>query len=123
MKKLLILALFFTTIAGTLQAAVSQTNKNVVGEWNYEVPTAPYGYEKGVLMITEKEGQLAGEVKFADGYKIELKNLSYTGNEFKCGLYIDYDYISITANVEGKKMTGTVKTPEGDMKLSAEKAK
>lgn len=123
MKKVLFVVLFFTTIAGSLQAAVSQGNKEVIGEWNYEVPTAPYGYEKGVLIITEKEGQLAGQVKFADGYKIDLKNLNYTGKEFKCGLYIDYDYISITANIEGKKMSGTVKTPEGDMKLSAEKAK
>lgn len=123
MKKLLIIALFFATVTGTLQAAVSQANKDVVGEWNYEVPTAPYGYEKGVLSITEKKGQLAGEVKFADGYKIELKNLSYAGNEFKCGLYIDYDYISITANTEGKKMTGTVKTPDGEMKLTAKKSK
>ena len=123
MKKVLFVVLFFATIAGSLHAAVSQGNKEVIGEWNYEVPTAPYGYEKGVLIITEKEGQLAGQVKFADGYKIDLKNLNYTGNEFKCGLYIDYDYISITANIEGKKMSGTVKTPEGDMKLSAEKAK
>jgi len=123
MKKILLVSIFFVIIAGTLQAAVSQGNKDVVGEWKYEVPTAPYGYEKGVLTITEKEGQLAGEVKFADGYKIELKNLNYTGNVFKFGLYIDYDYISVSAKIEGKKMAGTVKTPDGEMKLTAEKAK
>lgn len=123
MKKLLVVIMFFATVSGTLKAAVSQENKDVVGEWKYEVPTAPYGYEKGSLIITEKEGNLAGEVKFADGYKVELKNLIFADNVFKCGLYIDYDYISITANIEGKKMNGTVKTPEGDMKLTAEKAK
>ena len=123
MKKLLVVVLFFTILSGTLNAAVSSANKDVVGEWKYEVPTAPYGYEKGSLIITEKEGKLAGEVKFADGYKVELKNLELTDNVFKCGLYIDYDYIGITANIEGKKMNGTVKTPEGDMKLSAEKIK
>ena len=123
MKKLLLIAVLFVSIAGYLQASASQSNKNVIGEWNYEVPTAPYGYEKGVLTITEKEGQLTGQVKFADGYKIDLKNLSYADNVFKCGLYIDYDYISITASIEGKKMSGTVKTPDGDMKLTAEKAK
>ena len=123
MKKLLFITLFFVAVTGSLQAAVSQGNEDVVGEWNYEVPTAPYGYEKGVLILTEKEGQLAGQVKFADGYKIELKNLTYADKVFKCGLYIDYDYISLTAKIEGKKMTGTAKTPDGDMKLSADKAK
>lgn len=123
MKRLLFITLFFAAIAGSLQAAGSQGNKDVIGEWNYQVPTAPYGYEKGVLSIVEKEGQLAGEVKFADGYKIELKNLSYTENVFKCGLYVDYNYITVTANIKDKKMTGTVKTPDGEMKLTAEKAK
>lgn len=123
MKKLFFVALLFAIVSGTLQAATSQAKKDVVGEWNYEVPSAPYGYEKGVLAITEKDGKLAGQVKFADGYKIELKNLNYSGNEFKCGLYIDYDYISVTAKIDGKKMAGTVKTPDGEMKLTAEKSK
>lgn len=123
MKKLLFVALFFIAVAGSLQAAISKGNKDVVGEWKYEVPTAPYGYEKGILVITEKEGKLAGEVKFADGYKIELKKLNYAENVFTFGLYIDYEYISVTANTEGKKMTGTAKTPDGDMKFTAEKAK
>ena len=123
MKKLFFIILLSAIITGTIQAAVSEGNKDVVGEWKYEVPTAPYGYEKGVLAITEKDGKLAGEAKFSDGYKIELKNVTYTGNEFKCGLYIDYDYISVTAKIDGKKMSGTVKTPNGDMKLTAEKSK
>src|SRR5210317_1384359 len=115
MKKLLILVLFFVAISGALNAAVSQANKDVVGEWKYEVPTAPYGYEKGSLIVTEKEGELAGEIKFADGYKVELKNLVFNDNVFKFGLYIDYEYISITVNIDGKKMKGTVNTPEGNM--------
>lgn len=123
MKKLLIVALFFATIAGSLQAAVSQENKDVVGEWKYEAPTAPYGYEKGVFTISEKEGKLTGQVKFADGYKIELKKLEYKEKAFSFGLYVDYNYISVKVKIEGKKMTGTATTPEGDIKVTAEKAK
>lgn len=123
MKKLLVIAFLIGIVAGTVDMAVAAGNKDVVGEWKYEVPSAPYGYEKGVLIIAEKEGKLAGEVKFADGYKIELKNIIYAEGEFKCGLYVDYEYVSVKAKIEGKKMKGSVATPEGEMPITAEKVK
>jgi len=123
MKKLLAFAFLFAVVLGTINASVSSGNDDVVGEWKYEVPTAPYGYEKGTLVIEEKESKLAGHVKFEDGYKIELKNLAYADGTLKCGLYVDYEYVSIKAKVDGKKMTGAVDTPEGEMKITAEKIK
>ena len=123
MKKLLIFAFLVAIVAGTVNAGVATSNKDVTGEWKYEVPSAPYGYEKGTLVINEKEGKLVGEVKFEDGYKIELKNLSFAEGVFKCGLYVDYEYVSIKAKISGKDMTGAVDTPEGEMKLTAKKVK
>ena len=123
MKKLFVIAFLMAVVSGTVFASVAQNNKEVVGEWKYEVPTAPYGYEKGVLVFNEKEGKLVGEVKFEDGYKIELKNITYTENTVTCGLYVDYEYVSVKAKVDGKKMTGAVNTPEGEMKITAEKIK
>lgn len=123
MKKLLVFAFLVALVAGTVNAAVATGNKDVIGEWKYEVPTAPYGYEAGTLVIDEKEGKLAGHVKFADGYKIDLKNLTYAEGVFKCGLYVDYEYVSIKAKIKGKEMAGAVDTPEGEMKLTAKKVK
>ena len=121
MKKLMILAFLFTVVMGGVNATANQGNNDVVGNWKYEVPSAPVGYDKGVLVIAEKEGKLVGEVKFADGYKIDIKEVTYEAGVVKCGLYVDYEYVSITANIEGTKMTGTVNTSEGEMKLTAEK--
>jgi hypothetical protein len=124
MKKLMIITFLFTIVLGSVNAAVSQGNSEVVGNWKYEVAGAPTGYEKGTLVFTEKEGKLVGEVKFADGYKIEMKDVKIEeGGVLKCGLYVDYEYISVKAKIEGTKMTGTVNTPEGEMKLLAEKQK
>lgn len=123
MKKFLVLTLLVAVIAGAFNVAVAAEKKAVVGEWKYEVPSAPYGYEAGTLVFTEKEGKLAGHVKFADGYKIDLKNITFAEGVLKCGVYVDYEYISIKAKVEGKKLTGTADTPEGELKLTAEKKK
>ncbi len=123
MKKLMILALVVLAVMGSVNVSLAADNKDIVGSWKYEVPSAPYGYEKGTLIFTEKEGKLVGEVKFADGYKIEMKNVTYENGELKGGLYVDYEYVSVKAKIEGNKMTGTTNTPEGEMKLTAEKQK
>lgn len=123
MKKKIFLAMLMTVVALATIASVSQKKKDVTGEWKYEVPSAPYGYQKGVLVINEKEGNLAGEVKFEDGYKIELKNVSYEEGTLKCGLYVESDYVTVNAKIEGKTLKGSVKTPEGEMNITAEKVK
>lgn len=121
MKKLLIFAFLTAIVVSAVNAATTGKKEEIIGQWKYEVPTAPYGYETGTLLISEKEGEFAGEVKFADGYKIDLKNVRYTEGIFKCGLYIDYQYIDITAKVDGKILAGEVDTPEGKMKITAKK--
>jgi len=123
MKKLIVFAFLLAMGIPGMYASVTPNNKEITGEWKYEVPTAPYGYQKGVLVITEKENNLAGEVKFEDGYKVELKNLKYAEGTFQCGLYIDYDYISVKVTVKGKNLSGIVNSPEGEMKITAEKVK
>ncbi|HKL33906.1 MAG TPA: hypothetical protein VJ919_15300 [Tangfeifania sp.] len=123
MKKLLLLMFMAALFSGALQAAVTESNEDITGEWKYESPHAPYGYEKGSIIISEKEGKLAGEIKFADGYKLPLKNVSYKDGVFKCSLTIDYNDIAIKATFEGSKMKGTADSPEGALPFTAEKAK
>ncbi len=119
----MILALVVLAVIGSVNVSLAAGNKDVVCSWKYEVPSAPHGYEKGTLIFTEKEGKLVGEVKFADGYKIDMKNVTYENGELKGGLYVDYEYVSVKIKIEGSKMTGVAKTPEGEMKLTAEKQK
>lgn len=123
MKKLVIFSFLVAVFVSNVSAVVGTVNKDVTGEWKYEVPSAPYGYEKGTLILEEKEGKLVGQIKFEDGYNIELKNITYADGTLKCGLYVDYEYVSIKAKIDGKKLTGAVDTPEGEMKITASKIK
>ena len=121
MKKLLtlmLLAIFATTV---FQAIAAPDNENVPGEWKFESPNAPYGYDKGSIVISEKEGALAGEIKFADGTKVELKDVKLEENILKFGINVEYNYISIKATIEGKKMKGAANTPDGDLPFEATK--
>jgi hypothetical protein len=124
MKKFFVFTLLFAAfIAITSNAAVSSDNNDVVGEWKYEVPNAPYGYQQGVISFTEENNELSGEVKFSDGYKVKLKEVSYEEGKLTLGLYIDYEYITVKADVEEGAMKGNVNTSEGKMNFTAEKIK
>lgn len=123
MKKVFLLVFLAAIFSGTLHASVSQGNEEITGEWKYESPHAPYGYEKGSIIVSEKEGKLAGEIKFADGYKLPLKDVSFKDGVLKCNLTIDYNDIAIKATIDGAKMKGTADSPEGALPFTAEKAK
>lgn len=121
MKKLMILVFMIGMVPFFANAVSNSSNTPVLGEWKYEVPSAPYGYEKGVLVISEKDSQLVGEVKLPDGYKIELKKLTFEDGIFSCGLYVDYEYVKVKVQIDGQKMSGNVDTSQGQMTLTAQK--
>lgn len=123
MKKVFLLMVLAAIYSGALNAAVLQGTEEIKGEWKFESPSAPYGYEKGSIIVSEKEGNLAGEIKFADGYRMALKNVSYTDGVFKCSITIDYTDIPIKATIEDGKMKGTANSPDGALPFTAEKAK
>ncbi|MBT3383150.1 MAG: hypothetical protein HN778_15830 [Prolixibacteraceae bacterium] len=123
MKKLLVLAFLVAIVSGTLTAGVAQGNKDIVGEWKFESPNAPYGYDKGSFIFSEKEGKLVGEIKFAEGYKMELKEVTFSDDELNCNLYVDYNLVKLKGKIEGKKLTGTADSPEGALPFTAEKVK
>lgn len=120
MKKLFVLTLL-AAFAITLNAAPKTQKKDLLGKWKYESPAAPYGYEKGTLVFSEKEGELAGEIHFNDGSKASMSNVKLEEETLKCGLYVEGGYVVIEAKVDGKKMNGTVDTPDGKIDISAEK--
>ncbi|WP_347838058.1 hypothetical protein [uncultured Draconibacterium sp.] len=123
MKNLMLFVLVVFLAVNTVSAVEKSATKEIVGEWKYEVPSAPYGYNMGTLVIEEKEGKLLGHTKLEDGYKIDLKEVTYNDGIFKCGLYVDYNYVSIKAEVKGKNMKGMVDTPDGEMPITASKVK
>ncbi|QIA07843.1 hypothetical protein [Draconibacterium halophilum] len=123
MKKLLLFVFVLFLTGNLAQATEVKTNDDVIGEWKYEVPSAPYGYNAGTIVIEEKEGQLAGHIKLDDGYKIDLKEIAYSEEGLKCGLYVDYNYVTLKLKVDGENMKGMVSTPEGEMPITAKKVK
>jgi len=120
MKKLLwsfMLLTAITSLAGAnLQAEIK--NKPLLGEWLYSVSDVPYGYEKGSLIFSEKEGKTiciikveAGELVATD-LKIERKKITFTTTVEGSSINIALDRIK-------NKLIGKVDTPDGPKTLTA----
>lgn len=123
MKKLITLTFLLAIIAGSFNASAKVRPKDLVGEWKYEVPAAPYGYEAGILAFTEKDGKLTGALKLNDGSKIDLQDVNLENDVLKFGVYIESGYVAISTKIDGETLDGTVATPDGEMKMTAKKVK
>jgi hypothetical protein len=119
MKKLFALLFLVAMFSGTIFAISGEKSSDLIGDWKFESPHAPDGYNKGSIIIMEKEGVLAGEIKFADGTKVELKDVKFEEKVLKFGINVEYNYIPIIATFEGNKMKGTANTPDGDLPFEA----
>ena len=110
---------FLATIV--FQTTATPVKEEVKGEWKFKSTHAPYGYETGSFVISEKEDALAGEIKFADGTKVEMKNVTHEEGVLKFSINVEYNNIPIKATIEGNKMKGAANTPEGDLPFEATK--
>lgn len=119
MKKL-IFVLFSLSLFSFVVNAQSDHEK-ILGKWKYSVTTdsSPMG---GVLVFSEKDGNLKGEVAPDDGglfpmTKVEMRE----NNTIYFELKPEYDVIKVTLKMDGNKLKGTGSTYQGEFEVTGEK--
>jgi len=121
MKKLnlLITALFFIIVS--VSATASNPNKDLIGEWKFDVAQAPYEFQKGKLVIEQAEDQLEGKVVFERSRDVSIREIGIEEEEITLMLYIQGERVQVTGNIEENKFVGYSKTSQGKMDFMAEK--
>lgn len=120
MKKLL-LAITLLVVVSASGTAAAQNKNAVGGSWKYEVAQAPYGYEKGNIVITAQKNLFSGDVNFDSGYSVKLQDVTWKNDTLRANASVEGESINIVAKVVKNNMTGTVDTSMGKMGLKAEK--
>lgn len=111
--------LFAVILSGLMIFAVAQSNKSERTVWKYEVPKAPYGYDKGTLILTKENNVITGVVQMGSGYNINLQNVSLVNDTIRGNAYIDSEYVALLGNVRDSVIVGTVDTSMGLMDFKA----
>ena len=120
MKKQLFALMLFASIvlfsSSKLEAEVK--SKPILGEWLYEVSDAPYGYEKGSLIFSEKEGKTTCVIKLEAG-ELAVNDLKIEKEKVSFSTTVDGNPINVEQKKKKNKLTGKVDTPEGPKTLTA----
>ncbi len=104
----------------SIQLQAEEKNEPLIGEWVYQVSGAPYGYEKGSLIFSEKEGQTVCIIKLGAG-ELEASNLIIEKKKITFTTYVDGSPINVELIRDKNKITGKIDSPEGPKTLTAEK--
>ena len=118
MKKTVVL-LIVILLNGFIHFVGGQNNKSSKNVWKYEVAQAPYGYEKGKLILTYDKDVLIGEVEDSSGYKIKMSEVSLVKDTLKGVVYIENERVRLKGNIKDSIIIGTVDTFMGVLKFKA----
>ncbi len=114
---LLVLAI---SIFSFSQLQAKNKNKQILGEWTYQVTDAPYGYEKGSLIFSEVKGKTVCVIKL-DAGEMTVSDLKIVKNKLTFTTSVQGSTINIELLRDKNKMTGKADTPEGPKTLIAVK--
>jgi len=104
-----------------LQSNAQDTNKPFLGEWLYEIPDAGPGYDKGNLILSEKDGGIICIVKLQGG-EITANDLKIEGDSIFFATFVQGSSYNIRLKLENEKLLGTVKSSEGSILMTAIKS-
>lgn len=122
MKKLLwsfLLLSAILTLSGT-QLRAETKNKQLLGEWVYEVTDVPYGYEKGSLIFSEKEGKTVCVVKLEAG-ELTTNDLKIDGDTITFSALVEGSTVKVELTREMNKLVGKVDSQVGLKTVTAVK--
>ena len=85
------------------------------------MPQAPYGYDKGKIILTNDSNVLTGEVEINSGYIVKMRDVTLVNDTLKGGVYIENELVRLQGNVKDSIIVGTVDTSMGKMNFRAKK--
>jgi hypothetical protein len=121
MKKVLFIIMLLGFIFPVAKPS-NADNSAVIGSWKCAVIDVPYEYSNSVITFAEKDGKLAGTVKFDSGEEVKITTVKFTNSQLVLSLYVEGYSITVDGKVAGTKITGTVDTPDGKVNFTATKA-
>ncbi len=99
----LLCALFTLTLAAQDKR---QGAGSIVGDWEFNAPSAPSGYDTGVFKIKPDKDKLTGEVVMG-GQTVKIDEIRKDGDAYTCVVYVDGYPVNITLRKKGEGLEGS----------------
>ena len=128
MKKRILFIFAALLIGSTALLNAQDTDKKVtpvdpVGKWDFQAVDAPYGYEKGQLVISKGEKGLKVKIVFNEYAQIDASKVKYADNKLTCTVYVEDESVYLSGNFVKDSFKGKASTSQGDICVSAKRKK
>jgi hypothetical protein len=120
-RKNLILITISLFLALTVSGQNGSAKKiNPAGSWKYEAPSAPYGYNSGIITVGFAEKKYTVTISLTGSeYKIQGEQVKYENDNLSCTVFIEGEGVKVNLKAEnGTKMTGTADYSQGQIPLT-----
>ena len=116
------LFLFFSVLSVSAQTR-TQKKDPVVGQWKFEAPYAPDGYQTGNIVISYTEKKYSASMVFTGSdYRFPGENIKVVKDSVNFSIYVEGESVAVRLKAEdASKMTGTATYSEGVIPLTLTK--
>ena len=120
MKRIIPFIITILLCIPAITAQAQQTRNDPVGNWKFEAPYAPEGYNTGTIQIGHTENKLTANIGFpGSDYKIPGEKVRFENDQLFLTVYIEGTDINIGLKMESNaKMSGAASTPDGQVPLT-----
>ena len=123
MKKLISFAMLLIFSISLINAQATKTKKDPVGDWKFEAPYAPEGYNTGKITIGFAEKKYSAVITMTGSdYKINGENVKFENDTLTFSVYIEGETVGVKMKMEDAvKITGAATSSQGEIPLTATK--
>lgn len=111
--------LIIIAIASSLSFASFEPNEEeskLIGTWEYLVPSMGLGYQKGDLIFTYENNELAGNVKLGEEM-IPMRNFIFEDHKVRAYIMVQGSKVNLFLRFEATSFKGTVSNDIAFMKV------
>lgn len=117
--------LFFSLLIFVISVSITHAQNvvdknNPVGNWKYEAPYAPEGYNSGTIVVGFADKKYSVSVSFTgSSYKLQGEQVKFENDLLTCTVYVEGEYVKISVKAENNnRMAGTATYSEGQIPLT-----
>ncbi len=123
MKKLISFAMLLIFSISLINAQATKTKKDPAGDWKFEAPSAPEGYNTGKITIGFAEKKYTAVITMTGSdYKINGENVKFENDTLTFSIYLEGETVGVKIKMEDAvKMTGAATYSQGEIPLTVTK--
>lgn len=94
--------------------------RKFVGDWEFQAPNAPYGYQNGVISLEKEKKELKGKVTIGS-YDVELRDIETKKSQLSGYVSVEGESVQLKLNFERNSFEGVAISSQGDIPMTGKR--